>query len=111
MTLHLLGVSEMEKGAGGSPCGTVFLPDYISGDFDSIRAEVKAFYADKGCKVIETADQDLTDYSKCLAIMLEEIQKRELQASLCLLQLLQPSKMEKSKFCTACLFKNSPLRH
>ncbi|XP_047204874.1 thiamin pyrophosphokinase 1 isoform X2 [Girardinichthys multiradiatus] len=56
-----------------------FLPDYISGDFDSIRAEVKAFYADKGCKVIETADQDLTDYSKCLAIMLEEIQKRELQ--------------------------------
>ncbi|MEQ2200056.1 hypothetical protein XENOCAPTIV_021229 [Xenoophorus captivus] len=88
-----------------------FLPDYISGDFDSIRAEVKAFYADKGCKVIETADQDLTDYSKCLAIMLEEIQKRELQASLCLLQLLQPSKMEKSRFCTACLFKNSSLCH
>ncbi|KAM4533910.1 thiamine pyrophosphokinase 1 isoform 2-T3 [Odontesthes bonariensis] len=56
-----------------------FLPDYISGDFDSITAEVKAFYADKGCKLIETADQDLTDYSKCLAIMVDEIQKRELQ--------------------------------
>lgn len=56
-----------------------FLPDYISGDFDSITAEVKAFYADKGCKLIETADQDFTDYTKCLAIMVEEIQKRQLQ--------------------------------
>ncbi|KAM4543762.1 thiamine pyrophosphokinase 1 isoform 1-T1 [Fundulus diaphanus] len=56
-----------------------FLPDYISGDFDSITAEVKAFYADKGCKLIETADQDLTDYTKCLAIMLEEIQTQKLQ--------------------------------
>ncbi|KAM9712161.1 thiamine pyrophosphokinase 1 [Menidia menidia] len=56
-----------------------FLPDYISGDFDSITAEVKAFYADKGCRLIETADQDLTDYTKCLAVMVDEIQKRELQ--------------------------------
>ncbi|XP_039645976.1 thiamin pyrophosphokinase 1 isoform X1 [Perca fluviatilis] len=56
-----------------------FLPDYISGDFDSITAEVKAFYADKGCKLIETADQDLTDFTKCLAIMVEEVQRRRLQ--------------------------------
>ncbi|XP_029385317.1 thiamine pyrophosphokinase 1 isoform X2 [Echeneis naucrates] len=56
-----------------------FLPDYISGDFDSITAEVKAFYAGKGCKLIETADQDLTDFTKCLAIMVEEIQRRHLQ--------------------------------
>ncbi|XP_034562526.1 thiamin pyrophosphokinase 1 isoform X2 [Notolabrus celidotus] len=56
-----------------------FLPDYISGDFDSITSEVKAFFSDKGCKLIETADQDLTDYTKCLAIMLEEIKRRQLQ--------------------------------
>ncbi|KAM9331801.1 thiamine pyrophosphokinase 1 isoform 1-T1 [Pholidichthys leucotaenia] len=56
-----------------------FLPDYISGDFDSITAEVKAFYAHKGCKLIETADQDLTDFTKCLALMVEEIKKRQLQ--------------------------------
>lgn len=56
-----------------------FLPDYISGDFDSITAEVKAFFSDKGCRLIETADQDLTDFTKCLAIMVEEIKKRRLQ--------------------------------
>ncbi|XP_037311345.1 thiamin pyrophosphokinase 1 isoform X2 [Pungitius pungitius] len=56
-----------------------FLPDYISGDFDSITAEVKAFYGDKGCSLIETADQDLTDFTKCLAIMVGEIQRRQLQ--------------------------------
>lgn len=56
-----------------------FLPDYISGDFDSITAEVKAFFSHKGCKLIPTADQDLTDFTKCLAIMLEEIKSRQLQ--------------------------------
>ncbi|CAL8292953.1 unnamed protein product [Lota lota] len=56
-----------------------FLPDYISGDFDSITSEVKAFYAEKGCKLIETADQDLTDFTKCLSIMVEEINRRKLE--------------------------------
>ncbi|CAL8320679.1 unnamed protein product [Boreogadus saida] len=56
-----------------------FLPDYISGDFDSITSEVKEFYAEKGCKLIETADQDLTDYTKCLSIMVEEIKRRQLK--------------------------------
>ncbi|XP_074550030.1 thiamine pyrophosphokinase 1 isoform X1 [Halichoeres trimaculatus] len=56
-----------------------FLPDYISGDFDSITSEVKAFFSDKGCKLIETADQDLTDFTKCLQIMVEEIKQRKLQ--------------------------------
>lgn len=60
-------------------CWDSFLPDYISGDFDSITAEVKAFYADKGCRLIETADQDFTDFTKCLKLMLEEIQRRQLQ--------------------------------
>uniref|UniRef100_UPI0037E8B8F9 thiamine pyrophosphokinase 1 isoform X2 n=1 Tax=Semicossyphus pulcher TaxID=241346 RepID=UPI0037E8B8F9 len=68
---HLYG---MTAGARDS-----FLPDFITGDFDSITAEVKAFYSDKGCRLIETADQDLTDFTKCLAIMLEEIKRRHLQ--------------------------------
>uniref|UniRef100_A0A4W5PV55 Thiamin pyrophosphokinase 1 n=1 Tax=Hucho hucho TaxID=62062 RepID=A0A4W5PV55_9TELE len=56
-----------------------FLPDYISGDFDSITAEVKAFYTEKKCRLIETADQELTDFTKCLAIMVDEIKKQQLQ--------------------------------
>ncbi|XP_066577982.1 thiamine pyrophosphokinase 1 isoform X3 [Amia ocellicauda] len=56
-----------------------FLPDYISGDFDSIKPEVKEFYNNKKCKLIETEDQDLTDFTKCLSILVEEIKKQRLQ--------------------------------
>ncbi|XP_030623121.1 thiamine pyrophosphokinase 1 [Chanos chanos] len=56
-----------------------FLPDYISGDFDSITPEVKAFYSEKKCRLIETSDQDLTDFTKCLALMLEETKQRQVQ--------------------------------
>ncbi|KAM9436840.1 thiamine pyrophosphokinase 1 [Clarias gariepinus] len=56
-----------------------FLPDYISGDFDSITPEVKTFYSEKKCRLIETANQDLTDFTKCLDLMLKEIKKRQLQ--------------------------------
>lgn len=33
----------------------------------------------QNCRLIETADQDLTDFTKCLAIMVEEIKIRQLQ--------------------------------
>ncbi|KAK9953387.1 hypothetical protein ABG768_017384 [Culter alburnus] len=59
-----------------------FLPDYINGDFDSILPEVKAFYTEKNCKITETPDQDLTDFTKCLAIMVEEIKAQKLQVGL-----------------------------
>ncbi|XP_051969286.1 thiamin pyrophosphokinase 1 [Xyrauchen texanus] len=58
-----------------------FLPDYISGDFDSIQPEVKAFYTEKNCKLIETPDQDLTDFTKCLSIMVEKIKQQKLQVN------------------------------
>lgn len=36
----------------------------------------------QNCKIMETPDQDLTDFTKCLAIMVEEIKAQKLQVGL-----------------------------
>ncbi|CDS40725.1 thiamin pyrophosphokinase 1 [Echinococcus multilocularis] len=49
-------------------------PNFVSGDFDSIRPEVKSFYEkQKTTKVIETPDQDASDFTKAIAVLLENI--------------------------------------
>lgn len=51
--------------------------------FRSCRAHCSIFFLrTQGCKLIETADQDLTDFTKCLKIMLEEIKRRQLQVNI-----------------------------
>lgn len=69
------------------------IPNFLTGDFDSIRPEVKEFYS---CKVrevskillfqetvqtIETPDQDTTDFTKAIMIMLENIQQNAMSSS------------------------------
>ncbi|VDL48934.1 unnamed protein product [Hymenolepis diminuta] len=51
------------------------IPDMVSGDFDSIRPDVKEFYEQKKTvQVIETPDQDETDFTKAILLMLESVE-------------------------------------
>ncbi|XP_011622316.1 thiamine pyrophosphokinase 1 isoform X2 [Amborella trichopoda] len=47
-----------------------FKPDVIKGDMDSIRREVREFYANLGTEILdESDDQDTTDLHKCVAFI------------------------------------------
>jgi thiamine pyrophosphokinase len=41
-------------------------PDIISGDFDSVLKEKLEYYRNKGTKIIETPNQNATDFTKAV---------------------------------------------
>uniref|UniRef100_T1JED9 Thiamin pyrophosphokinase thiamin-binding domain-containing protein n=1 Tax=Strigamia maritima TaxID=126957 RepID=T1JED9_STRMM len=65
-----------------------FLPDIVSGDFDSINNDILAFYQTKlstnepilrkQCKVLCTPDQDHTDFTKSFNLVMTEMEKRKI---------------------------------
>jgi len=48
------------------------MPDVISGDFDSIQPQVKEYYEGLGVKFVETPEQDETDFTKALDLLLRD---------------------------------------
>ncbi len=46
-------------------------PDIISGDFDSVLKEKLEYYKNKGTKIIETPDQDATDFTKAVQLVFD----------------------------------------
>lgn len=49
-----------------------YCPDYISGDFDSIDPEISNFYKERGVELIPTPDQNATDLTKCLRVLISK---------------------------------------
>lgn len=48
-----------------------FSPDYISGDFDSIDPSTREYYSQT--EFIATHDQNATDFTKCVRVMMEKL--------------------------------------
>eukprot|EP00112_Aurelia_sp_Birch-Aquarium-sp1_P013612 Seg2893.3 transcript_id=Seg2893.3/GoldUCD/mRNA.D3Y31 product="Thiamin pyrophosphokinase 1" protein_id=Seg2893.3/GoldUCD/D3Y31 len=57
----------------------MYIPDVISGDFDSAHDGLLKMYEEKGTMVVNTPDQDETDFTKSLRVMLKEVNKRQLE--------------------------------
>lgn len=53
------------------------VPDFIRGDLDSVRDEVRDFYAGLGAKVERERDQDTTDFQKCMAFIEQAFSEEE----------------------------------
>ncbi|KAG5191798.1 thiamine pyrophosphokinase [Tribonema minus] len=45
---------------------SLFLPDMVVGDLDSLRPEVADYYRDSGAAIVKVSDQDRNDFEKCL---------------------------------------------
>lgn len=46
-----------------------YIPDFITGDFDSLREEVRQYYSDRGTIILHQATQYDTDFSKSVMIV------------------------------------------
>ena len=51
------------------------IPDILSGDFDSVSKDVLEMFRKKGTQIIETPDQNDTDFTKAVQIVLDSNQK------------------------------------
>ncbi|THD21658.1 thiamine pyrophosphokinase 1 [Fasciola hepatica] len=60
--------------------GKDYLPNFVTGDFDSITPETLAFYqSQESVSVIHTPDENETDFTKCLRIVNTFIEEKQVQ--------------------------------
>ena len=48
------------------------MPDYILGDFDSIKPDVMEYYKDLNVPILKFTSQDETDFEKALMFVIDE---------------------------------------
>ncbi|KAJ3329693.1 cAMP-dependent protein kinase subunit [Blyttiomyces sp. JEL0837] len=65
------GANRLYDGLGNDRERTRFLPDEIRGDLDSLRPDVREWYAGKGVSIVHISDQDSTDFGKCVRLIQE----------------------------------------
>ncbi|KAI8821105.1 thiamine pyrophosphokinase [Fimicolochytrium jonesii] len=51
-----------------------YIPDFICGDFDSLRSEVKQWYERKGTQTLHITDQETTDLQKCFELIRRQVE-------------------------------------
>jgi len=56
---------------------SILRPDIISGDFDSVTPETLSYFKSKGSLIIPTPDQDETDFTKALKIVLSRVKEEQ----------------------------------
>jgi thiamine pyrophosphokinase len=49
------------------------VPDYVTGDFDTLTPEELATFAESGAEIVPTPDQDFTDLDKAVAFAMETL--------------------------------------
>ena len=54
-------------------------PDMITGDMDSIKENVLSYFKRKGSKIVETPDQNETDFSKTLRLLQAHVLAENIQ--------------------------------
>lgn len=57
-----------------------YLPDLITGDFDSIQPYVKSYYEEQNVEIVETPDQNSTDFTKALKAVSDKIKEKEIRS-------------------------------
>ncbi|KAH9507418.1 cAMP-dependent protein kinase subunit [Bulinus truncatus] len=65
------GVNRMYLGLGNIK--DQYVPNIITGDFDSVNPEFLDFYKNMNVSVLPTPDQDETDFTKCLKVVIDKM--------------------------------------